>query len=101
MGRKSMIAGLTLSAVMLAFAGPSHAYDPADKAAAEQASVKPAKPAKPGHGRRSLSTRTVVASEPQSFRIPAHPIIRDCIRVQFPQCTRGSGLNDGTFGLPY
>jgi hypothetical protein len=35
---------------------------------------------------------------PTQFRIPAQPLVRDCVHVVFPQCDRGlDGLNDGTF----
>jgi hypothetical protein len=35
---------------------------------------------------------------PTEFRIPAHPLIWDCVHVVFPQCGRGfDGLNDGSF----
>jgi hypothetical protein len=99
--RKSMIAGVALSAAVMAFAGQSYAYDPAQGPAVEPATLKQGKPAKPHHHRYRLSSRAVVAPEPQSMRIPANPIIRDCVHVTFPQCSRHGGLNDGTFGLPY
>jgi len=35
---------------------------------------------------------------PTSFRMPAHPLVWDCVHVVFPQCSRGfDGLNDGSF----
>jgi hypothetical protein len=35
---------------------------------------------------------------PTRFRIPAHPLVWDCVHVLFPQCGRGfDGLNDGSF----
>jgi hypothetical protein len=35
---------------------------------------------------------------PTQFRIPAHPLVWDCVHVVFPQCDRGpDGLNDGSF----
>jgi hypothetical protein len=36
------------------------------------------------------------AEIPTQFRIPAHPVVLDCVHVTFPQCTQG-GLNDGSF----
>ena len=33
---------------------------------------------------------------PTQFRIPAQPLVLDCVHVTFPQCTEG-GLNDGSF----
>jgi hypothetical protein len=35
---------------------------------------------------------------PTSFRIPAQPLVWDCVHVMFPQCGRGyDNLNDGSF----
>ena len=35
---------------------------------------------------------------PTAFRLPAHPLIWDCVHVVFPQCGRGyDNLNDGSF----
>jgi hypothetical protein len=86
--RKSIIAALTLAAAIMAFAGPSQAYD------SPQGQPEPKKYHKPMHEARQQPSRPV---EPQ-FRIPAHPVMRDCVHVFFPQCSRGyEGLNDGTF----
>lgn len=47
---------------------------------------------------RQQPSRVVETPKPL-FRIPAHPVVRDCVHVFFPQCGRGfDGLNDGTFG---
>jgi hypothetical protein len=117
--RKSITAGLTLSAAVMAFAGQSqayvnhpecefgrpciqNAYGGGDKGAViEMASMKDSKSAKPAHARRKPPAPAVVEIPESSFRIPAHPIVRDCVHVFFPQCSTRSGLNDGTFGLPY
>jgi hypothetical protein len=100
--RKSIIAGLTLSA-LAAFAGPSHAYTsppPAERPVVEQASLtKPAKPVR--HARKQSSRIVEEAPKAESLRIPEHPVIRDCIHVFFPQCGSRGSLNDGTFKLPY
>lgn len=35
---------------------------------------------------------------PTAFRLPAHPLVWDCVHVVFPQCDRGfDGLNDGSY----
>jgi hypothetical protein len=95
--RTSIIAGLTLAVALTALAGPSNAYDPAQGPAAEQASTK-APPAKRTRAARNQPSPVAETPNP-SFRIPAHPVIRDCIHVSFPQCGRGyDALNDGTFG---
>ena len=119
--RKSIITGLTLSAAVMVFAGqsPAHVNDPACVAgdtrgadpciqnASDDASKAPviqlasSKDSKPVHSRRKQPSRVVGTPESRSLRIPAQPIIRDCVHVMFPQCSRRDGLNDGTFGLPY
>jgi hypothetical protein len=86
---KSIIAALALTAGVAAFAGPSLAYDSA------QAPVK--KHHKPVRDVHPEPSRTAEIGTTQ-FRIPAHPIVRDCVHVFFPQCSRGyEGLNDGSF----
>jgi hypothetical protein len=95
--RTSIIAGLTLVAAAMAFAGPSHAYDPAQQPAAEPGSSK-APPAKRARAPRNQPNLVAEAPTPL-MRIPAHPAVRDCVHVSFPQCGRGyDALNDGTFG---
>lgn len=36
---------------------------------------------------------------PTNFRIPAQPLVWDCVHVMFPQCSRRgyNSLNDGSF----
>jgi hypothetical protein len=98
--RKSIIAGLTLAAV---FAGPSQAQnpaqgDPAQGPAAELVSLKHQTSHKPVREVRKQPSQTAETGTTQ-FRIPAHPAVRDCVHVFFPQCGRGyDGLNDGTWG---
>ena len=90
--RKSTVAGLTLAAALTAFAGQSQAHDPA------QAPVKHPRSHKPVHVVAQPPLQAAEIGNTQ-FRIPAHPIVRDCVHVFFPQCTRGyDGLNDGTWG---
>jgi hypothetical protein len=88
--RKPIFAALTLAAAIVAFAGPSQAYDSPQ---GEQASLKK-------HHKRIHEVHQLPSRPPEpEFRIPAHPVVRDCVHVFFPQCSRGyEGLNDGTFG---
>jgi hypothetical protein len=74
--RMSIIAGLTLCAAM--GAGQAHAF-----------TKKPV-----GTAQRHPIAKS--AEIPTQFRIPAHPLVLDCVHVTFPQCTEG-GLNDGSF----
>ncbi len=116
--RKSIIAGLTLAATVMAFTGGSQAYvsgprcvagdglciqnafdDRANGPVIELASLNDSKSAKSVHKRRHPSH--VVEAPAQPLRIPANPVVRDCTHVMFPQCSRRGGLNDGTFALPY
>jgi hypothetical protein len=114
--RKSIIAGLTFSAALTALAGQAFAgtSPPAPEGPVVELtalSVKESKPAKPVHHVRKPSSRIVVEQVPriveqaprgELMRIPAHPIVRDCVHVFFPQCSRGyEGLNDGQFNRPY
>jgi hypothetical protein len=85
--RKSIIAGLTLCAA-LAVAGQALAF--------EKGRTTPLH-----HKRHQSSSRVVETQPPTYLRIPANPVIRDCVHVTFPQCSLRSGLNDGQFGLPY
>jgi len=88
--RKSIIVGLTLCAT-LAFVGQALAVGTGGTAPANQS-----------HKRHKHPSRVVVETQPPtSLRIPANPIVRDCVHVQFPQCSRHGGLNDGTYGFPY
>jgi hypothetical protein len=74
--KMSIIAGLTLCAAM--GAGQAHAF-----------TKKPV-----GTAQRHPIAKSVEI--PTQFRIPAHPLVLDCVHVTFPQCTEG-GLNDGSF----
>ena len=79
---KSLLTGMAVC-VALASAGSAYAFvkHPAHK--------QPAPIAEKEYGRRGFPTQ---------FRIPAHPLVWDCVHVHFPQCTRGyDGLNDGSF----
>jgi hypothetical protein len=80
--RKSIIAGLTLCAAI--GAGHAHAF-----------AKKPVDTAR-RHPTAKAETGTP-AEFPTQFRIPAHPLVYDCVHVVFPQCSRGGGLNDGSF----
>jgi len=87
--RKSIVAALTLAAAVMAFAGPSQAYD------SPQGQPEPKKHHKPIHEVHQQPSPTADTQ----FRIPAHPVVRDCVHVFFPQCSRGyEGLNDGYWG---
>jgi hypothetical protein len=89
--RKSIIAGLTLAAALTAFAGQSQAHDPAQEPVKKHRTLhRPVYVPPPVRAAETGNTQ---------FRIPAHPVVRDCVHVFFPQCARGyDGLNDGTFG---
>jgi hypothetical protein len=100
--RKSTIAGLTIAAALTAFAGQAFVYTGhalAEGAIAEQASLRDSKPVR--HARKPAARVVEEAPKAELFRIPAHPVIRDCVHVYFPQCSGRGGFNDGTFGLPY
>ena len=73
--RRSIIASLTLCAAM--GAGQAHALTKKPVGTVQTTIAKP-------------------AEIPTQFRIPAHPLVLDCVHVTFPQCTQG-GLNDGSF----
>jgi hypothetical protein len=84
--KKSIVAGLMLS-VALAFTGSALA----DSSPPPGKGVYGTKQARPKH--------TAEAQRPSTyFRIPANPVVRDCVHVMFPQCSRGlDPLNDGTY----
>jgi hypothetical protein len=91
--RKSIIAGLTLSTALAVSAGLAAAHDRYKDGAPPASRAHAPKP-----------TRQIAETLPPvtQFRIPANPIVRDCVHVMFPQCGRGyDGLNDGTFGRRY
>ena len=94
---KSLLMGMT-ACVTLALVGPTFAFakHPADKHPIRSAE----------NGRRDPNNGTQLTQQsvtskrpyPTQFRIPAHPLVRDCVHVVFPQCSRGyGGLNDGSF----
>jgi hypothetical protein len=81
--KKSIIAGLTFCVTM--GAGYAHATIHKTHAAAYKHPIRRAEGVRPQF-------------PPTQFRIPAQPLVRDCVHVVFPQCGRGlDGLNDGTF----
>jgi hypothetical protein len=87
--RKSIIAGLTLGAALAALAVQAQAGDTTGGPSVSRSH----------DGRKA--TRIAETSAP-TMRIPAHPVVRDCVHVMFPQCSRGGdGLNDGQFNQPY
>jgi len=55
------------------------------------------------HHRRAEAGHRVAGPTAQTgFRIPANPLLRDCVHVAFPQCSPRGGLyplNDGEFPL--
>jgi hypothetical protein len=80
---KSIIAGLMLCAAM----GAGHAH----------ASAKKSGDRALGHSITRAETAGSAEGSTQ-FRVPAHPLIHDCVHVAFPQCSRGvDGLNDGSY----
>jgi hypothetical protein len=92
--RKSIIAGLTLCAA-LAFAGQAQAEG-------DEGGASSANRGHHGHKHHSRLARTRSNQTPEtsSFQIPANPVIRDCVHIVFPQCSRRGGLDDGEYGLP-
>jgi hypothetical protein len=85
---KSLLTGMAVGAAMLAFAGYADAFveHPAHK---HPPRIAEHAPRITENGRREYPTQ---------FRIPAHPLVWDCVHVVFPQCSRGfDGLNDGSF----
>lgn len=83
--RRSIIASLTFCAAI----GVGYAY----------ASVK--KPVDTAHKHAVPRTEIVRPAAPTQFRIPADPLVYDCVHIAFPQCSRGyHGLNDGSFKWP-
>jgi hypothetical protein len=92
--RKSIIGGLALSAALALVAGQALAEPNSNKDGTPPAHRSQAK--KP---HRTVEARTAETVPAPLFRIPAHPAVRDCVHVMFPQCSRGyDPLNDGTFG---
>jgi hypothetical protein len=80
---KSIIAGLMLCAAM--GAGYAHALAKKPVYTELRHSIPKAETARS-------------AEDSTQFRVPAHPLIYDCVHVAFPQCARGlNGLNDGSF----
>ena len=87
---KSLLTGMAICAAMGAFSVNAYAIE---KHPAHRHSIRTAD--------RMPETRmpeTGRLEYPTQFRIPAHPLVWDCVHVFFPQCTRGyDGLNDGSF----
>jgi hypothetical protein len=81
--KKSIVAGLTFCIAM--GVGYVHAATNKTADAAHKHSMRRAEAVRPEF-------------PPTQFRIPAQPLVRDCVHVVFPQCDKGfDGLNDGTF----
>jgi hypothetical protein len=74
--RKSLIATLTLSAALGIFAGLAQAGDDGTRPVRHRGND--------GHQAQRVAERPA----PQ-FRIPARPVVRDCVHVMFPQCGAG------------
>jgi hypothetical protein len=74
--------------VALAFGGPAYAVK---KHPAHKHPVQTAESAEKDYDGRP--------GYPTQFRLPAHPLVWDCVHVMFPQCSlRGfDSLNDGSF----
>ncbi len=96
--RKSMIAGLTLCTALAVLGGQALAADGKDG----PSNGKDGKNDPSHHVRKTPPPSRVAETPTPNFRIPAHPEIRDCVHVMFPQCGRGyDNLNDGQFNTPY
>lgn len=87
---KSLFAGAVVCA-LLAFGGSACAFT---HHASHKHQIKIADGAR-AEGERADGGRQ---GYPTQFRIPAHPLVWDCVHVVFPQCSRGfDGLNDGSY----
>ena len=103
--RKSIVAGLALVAA-LAVAGQVRAED-GGKSTAEDAGKNTTEKVQKVHKttthrrhHEAVNRADVAPPANTQFRIPAQPVVRDCVHVMFPQCARGfDGLNDGVFPL--
>jgi hypothetical protein len=84
---KSLLTGIAVCSA-LAFAGSAYA---SVKRPAHKHPIRTAETAEKEYGGRP--------GYPTQFRIPAHPLVWDCVHVTFPQCSpRGyDNLNDGSF----
>lgn len=87
-------------------AGQQAAGKDSTAAKAEKKAGKTAKAAGTAHHHRRAEAGHRVAAPAaapaQTFRIPAQPVLRDCVHVSFPQCSSRGGpnpLNDGEFPL--
>jgi hypothetical protein len=86
--RKSLLAVTAVCSAALAFGGYAHAF-PKHLHKHQARGAENRLPQIAENGRREYPTQ---------FRIPAHPLVWDCVHVVFPQCSRGfDGLNDGSF----
>jgi len=87
-----LLTGIAACAV-LALVGPADAkvrHHKEHMVAAAAAGLRPFQPANSELGGRP--------GYPTDFRIPAHPLVWDCVHISFPQCGRGyDNLNDGSF----
>jgi hypothetical protein len=84
---KLLLVGMT-ACVTVALVGPTFAFA---KHPAHQHPIRHAENGRPNpdYGMRPYPTQ---------FRIPAQPLVWDCVHVMFPQCGRGyDNLNDGSF----
>jgi hypothetical protein len=88
--KKSLLTGMAVCAAMGAFAANAYAIE---KHPVHRHPIRTAD--------RIPETRIPEIDRPgypTQFRIPAHPLVWDCVHVLFPQCSRGyDGLNDGSF----
>jgi hypothetical protein len=84
--RKSLLTAMAVCAAALAFGGYAHAL------------VKHKHPPRIAENRQLPAAEYGKRPYPTQFRIPAHPLVWDCVHVMFPQCGRGyNNLNDGSF----
>jgi hypothetical protein len=85
--RKSIIAGMMLCTALAVAAGQAQAGNDKDGTPSARRSHH--------DGRKAHRVAEMPAAP---FRLPAHPIVRDCVHVVFPQCGRGfDALNDGDY----
>lgn len=109
--RKSIVTALGLVAA-LGLAAPAHAEDggtataTADAKTATKTTTRTGTKTATRHRRAGSGHRVadhVDAPPPTGFmRLPANPVLRDCVHVTFPQCSSRGGLNplnDGQFPL--
>jgi hypothetical protein len=84
---KSLLMGMA-ACVALVLTGPSYSF------AKHRADKHPTRNVENPRRDTNYGTRPF----PTQFRIPAQPLVWDCVHVMFPQCGRGyDNLNDGSF----